>query len=71
MEDFERLDIVALKHLYLKKAKELSSKLLQGEDWRQVEEQKREVTALSIELDKRLNRNTGSGHPAEIPFRGG
>lgn len=69
MEDYNRMDIIALKRLYIEKSKELYQQILAGMGWREVEEQKRLVTHLSIELDKRLNRDTSTGHPAETPNR--
>jgi hypothetical protein len=64
MEDLQRLDIIALKRLYIEKTKELNSILLKGVEWKQADALKREVTQLSIELDKRLHRDIHPSHPA-------
>ena len=69
MEDFHRLDIIALKRLYIEKSKELYQQILWGKDWKDVDEQKRYVTSLSIELDRRLNRNNNDPNPAEFGGR--
>jgi hypothetical protein len=69
MDDLQRLDIIALKRLYIEKTKDLYRQILWGKDWKDVEEQKRYVTALSIELDKRLNRSQTGRNPAEFNSR--
>lgn len=68
--DVRRMDIVALKRAFIEKTKEFTAKLLQGVPWEKLQKEKREVTFLSIELDKRLHRNNNA-HPAEYPFRNG
>lgn len=67
--DVRRMDIIALKRLFINKTKELTQKLLAGTPWEKVQQDKQEVTFLSIELDKRLNRNQTPVNPAEHPFR--
>ncbi|MER3463991.1 MAG: hypothetical protein C4329_05820 [Chitinophagaceae bacterium] len=67
MEELRSMDIVALKHLYVDMTKELYRQLLWGQWWPEVQEQKRLVTQLAIELDKRLNRNNNTQDPATYP----
>ena len=55
----------SLKALYEKENEVLQARLLKGELWEEVTEQKQKVIELSIALDKKLKSLKG-GNPAEF-----
>lgn len=62
--NFENLDNAALKTLYEKQLQELSNALLNGAEWKDVQDKR----ILLIELSKRIHRQRGNS-PAEYPSR--
>lgn len=67
--DVRRMDIVVLKRLFIERTKQLTQMLLGCSPWEKLQQEKREIAFLSIELYKRLNRNNSTAHPAEYPHR--
>jgi hypothetical protein len=65
-EDLSVHSIEILKALYEKENEILQARLLEGELWEEVKEQKQKVIELSIALDKKLKALKGS-NPAEFP----
>lgn len=55
-----------LKAIYERENEVLQSRLLNGELWEQVKDQRQKVTELSIALHKKLQASLGA-HPAESP----
>ena len=53
--EWEKLDINQLQHLYHENALQLEKKLLHGASWKEVSEQRHEVTELAITIFRRLN----------------
>jgi hypothetical protein len=62
--EWENLDINQLQHLYHENALQLEQKLLHGASWKEVSQQRYEVTELAITIFRRLNP-LPLDHPAE------
>lgn len=62
--EFEKLDGAALKTLYEKQLQDLSDALLNGAEWKDVQDKRK----LLIVLSKRMHRERSTG-PAEYPSR--
>jgi hypothetical protein len=60
-QEWRSLDAEALRSLYQQKQQEFTTALLNGADWKEVQEQRKLVTELSIALYKRVNEQ----NPAE------
>jgi hypothetical protein len=60
-KEWRSLDAEALRSLYQQKQQEFTVALLNGADWKEVQEQRKLVTELSIALYKRVNEQ----NPAE------
>jgi len=65
MEELWKLDTDALRSLHEQQQRELTAALLQGADWKDVQDKRRAVTELSIILYHR----TTSTNPAEFHTR--
>jgi hypothetical protein len=66
--DWDNLDINQLQHLYKQNAEQLEYRLLRGASWQEVNDQRRDVTELAIEIFQRLNP-TSFFNPSEHPQR--
>lgn len=62
--EWQNLDINQLQGLYQHASQQLERQLLRGARWKQVTEQRKEVTELAIVIYNRLNP-TYSANPAE------
>lgn len=66
--EYASLEVSELRALYLQKTHELSQALLFGKEWKDLKQQRDEVTTLAIFLHKRI-AETGKVSPADFQIR--
>ena len=66
--DLSTFSLEELNKMHERADHELQAALLNGADWMEVQDKRRLVTELSIQLHKSKHSN-GAGSPADTPFR--